>query len=252
MEKMRLLSKLVICASVFSFGAVAAPSSALAESCESYSEAPSSSSATTFTIIDTEVGTDAYQRLVGYGKGGHKALGMAIAGSYDYFGKCQYVGIGVMDGSGGNGYRPNFTLAIWHEGIDVSKARGVIYALIGADSNPTVTNGDCNISCDGSNGRQFDGSTTTTEVVTTTTVAPEQVQDAVGSPEPQEEAPAQVATQEPYAESLPQVQEQKVEVVEVAISSSPVVNGYVNKKVSAKSKTIKRKKALSHKKVLTK
>ena len=246
------LSKLLIAATVLSFGVISIPDVAHAEDCQSYSEAPSSSAPVTFTILDTDVGTDAYQRLLTYGKGGHKALGMSIASSYDYFGKCQYVGIGVMDGSGGNGYRPNFTLAIWYEGVDVSKARGVIYALIGAESNPTVTNGDCNISCDGSNGRQFDGSITTIVVTTTTTVAHEQVQDAVGSPEPQEEAPAQVATQEPHTESLPPVQEQKVEVVEVAISSSPFVNGYVNKKVSAKSKTIKRKKALSHKKVLTK
>ena len=246
------LSKLLIAATVLSFGVISIPDVTHAEDCQSYSEAPSSSSPVTFTILDTDVGTDAYQRLLTYSKGGHKALGMAIASSYDYFGKCQYLGIGIMDGSGGNGFRPNYTLAIWYEGVDVSKARGVIYALIGADSNPTVTNGDCNISCDGSNGRQFDGSTTTTEVTTTTTVAPEQVQDAVGSPEPQEEPPVQVATQEPYAEPLPPVQEQKVEVVEVAISSSPFVNGYVNKKVSAKSKTIKRKKALSHKKVMTK
>lgn len=179
---MRNIKKIVIIAALLFAGI--GSSKATAQECGEYTEAPSSSSPSTFTIIDTEVGTDAYQRLVTYSNGGHKALGMAIARSYNYLDKCQYVGIGIMDGSGGNGFRPNYTLAIWYEGIDVAVARSAIYSLIGASVAPVVTNGDCNISCDGTTGRQFDG---TIEETTTTTTTIQPVIAPVASQEPAEE-----------------------------------------------------------------
>lgn len=166
----RYSKKIIISVLPLVFGIVSVASAASADSCGEYTEAPSSYSPEMLTIIDTEVGTDAYQRLVTYSNGGHKAIGMAIAGSYDYFGQCQFVGIGIMDGSGGNGYRPNYTLAIWHEGINLNTARSVVYALIGASAIPVVTNGDCNISCDGTTGRQFDGTITNESTATTTTI----------------------------------------------------------------------------------
>jgi hypothetical protein len=207
MVYMGRLSKLLVAATVLSFGVISIPDVAHAEDCQSYSEAPSSSSPVTFTILDTDVGTDAYQRLLTYSKGGHKALGMAIASSYDYFGKCQYPGIGIMDGSGGNGFRPNYTLAIWSDWINLSEARSAIYSLIGAGSNPTVTNGDCNISCDGTTGRQFDGTivnetTTTTTVTPTTQVSNEPVTSAPAT-EQQEEV-VQDSTTEPVTVDAPQ------------------------------------------------
>jgi hypothetical protein len=60
---------------------------------------------------------------------------------------------------------------MWRNGVDVDIARAAIYELVGASANPVVTNGDCNISCDGTFGRQFDGTyiTTTTNSTTTTT-----------------------------------------------------------------------------------
>jgi len=249
---MSRFTKLAICITVLTIGVVTAPSIALAQACQSYSEAPSSSSATTLTIIDTEVGTDAYQRLVSYGSGGHKALGMAIAGSYDYFGECQYAGIGIMDGSGGNGYRPNFTLAIWHDGIDLSKAREVIYSLIGASTAPIVTSGDCNISCDGSNGRQFDGTTTTIETTTTTTTVVVAVETVVHDPLPQQDAP--IAVEEPLvqAEAPSSVPEQKLEVFVAVESTTPPVNGYVNNKAVSKKPIVKHKRLPVRKKIITK
>ncbi len=205
MVLMGRLSKLLIAATVLSFGVISIPDVAHAEDCQSYSEAPSSSSPVTFTILDTDVGTDAYQRLLTYSKGGHKALGMAIASSYDYFGKCQYPGIGIMDGSGGNGFRPNYTLAIWSDWINLSEARSAIYSLIGAGSNPTVTNGDCNISCDGTTGRQFDGTivneTTTT---TSTTQVPNEPITSAPAIEQQEEV-VQDSPMEPVTVEAPQV-----------------------------------------------
>ena len=149
--------------------------------CGDYTESPSSESPSFITILDTDIGTEAYLRLVTYSNGGHSALGIAIASKFNYFNNCEYVGIGIGDGSGGNGYRPNFTLWMWRNGVDVDIARAAIYELVGASANPVVTNGDCNISCDGTFGRQFDGtyvttttsSTTTTTTTTTSTTIPE-------------------------------------------------------------------------------
>ena len=149
--------------------------------CGDYTESPSSESPSFITILDTDIGTEAYLRLGAYSNGGHRALGIAIASKFNYFNNCEYVGIGIGDGSGGNGYRPNFTLWMWRNGIDVDIARIAIYELVGASANPVVTNGDCNISCDGTFGRQFDGtyittttsSTTTTTTTTTSTTIPE-------------------------------------------------------------------------------
>ena len=180
------LKKITVITALLFSGVFLTLTNASAMGCDEYTEAPSSASAATMTIIDTEVGTDAYQRLVVYSNGGHKALGMAIASQYDYFGQCQYAGIGIMDGSGGNGFRPNYTLAIWHDSIDLSVARSAIYSLIGAGSNPTVTNGDCNISCDGTTGRQFDGTIVneTTTTTTTTQVPNEQIDSGVSVTSP--------------------------------------------------------------------
>ena len=141
--------------------------------CGDYTESPSSESPSFITILDTDIGTEAYLRLGAYSNGGHRALGIAIASKFNYFNNCEYVGIGIGDGSGGNGYRPNFTLWMWRNGVDVDIARVAIYELVGASANPVVTNGDCNISCDGTFGRQFDGTyiTTTTSSTTTTTTS---------------------------------------------------------------------------------
>ncbi len=149
--------------------------------CGDYTESLPSESPSFITILDTDIGTEAYLRLGAYSNGGHRALGIAIASKFNYFNNCEYVGIGIGDGSGGNGYRPNFTLWMWRNGVDVDIARAAIYELVGASANPVVTNGDCNISCDGTFGRQFDGtyittttsSTTTTTTTTTSTTIPE-------------------------------------------------------------------------------
>jgi len=156
-------------------------------SCGEYTQSPSSNSPSSITILDTDIGTDAYLRLVTYSNGGHAALGMAIAAKFNYFDNCEYVGIGIGDGSGGNGYRPNYTLWMWRDGVDVDIARAAIYELVGASANPIVTNGDCNISCDGTFGRQFDGSisTTSTSSTTTTTTTTIPISSNTDSPAPE-------------------------------------------------------------------
>ena len=164
---------------------------ARASECVEPTLAPSSSEPTLLTIFDIEVGTEAFERLVEYSNGGHRSLGIAVAQAHDYFGECEYVGVGIGHGSGGNGYRPNFTLALWRSGVDTALARTAVYQLISASSNPVVTNGDCAISCDGTvNGVM---PTTTT---TTTTEAP--------APAPTDEpAPASADEPTPVAESAP-------------------------------------------------
>ena len=92
------VNKKIVFTLIISLITLPVASSVKADGCTNYTEATSSNSATTLTIIDTDVGTEAYQRLLAYSSGGHKALGMAIASEYDYFGLCQYVGVGIMDG----------------------------------------------------------------------------------------------------------------------------------------------------------
>lgn len=155
-------------------------------SCAEYTQSLSSQSPSSFTILDTDIGTEAYQRLLPYSSGGHQALGMAIAAKFDFFDNCEYIGIGIGDGSGGNGYRPNYTIWMWRDGVDIDVARAAIYELVGASANPIVTNGDCNISCDGTFGRQFDGSFLTTAPTSTTTTLPQAAISDSSSPQTQD------------------------------------------------------------------
>jgi len=183
--------KFVVAFSIFACSMLPSQGSVHAISCGEYTQSPSSNSPSSITILDTDIGTDAYLRLVTYSNGGHAALGMAIAAKFNYFDNCEYVGIGIGDGSGGNGYRPNYTLWMWRDGVDVDIARAAIYELVGASANPIVTNGDCNISCDGTFGRQFDGSisTTSTSSTTTTTTTTVPISSTTDSPAP--DAPIQ-------------------------------------------------------------
>ena len=183
---MKSTYKVVVALSVFTCSILTSQGPVHAISCGEYAQSPSSNSPSSITILDTDIGTEAYQRLLPFSSGGHKSLGMAIAAKFNYFNNCEYVGIGIGDGSGGNGYRPNYTLWMWRDGVDVNIARAAIYELVGASTDPIVTNGDCNISCDGTFGRQFDGSISTTSTssttTTTTTIA---ISSENGSPTPE-------------------------------------------------------------------
>ena len=141
-----------------------------ASECSEPREAPSSQQPTVITIIDTEIGTEAFERLVTYANGGHRSLGIAIGEAHQWFAVCEYVGVGIGHGSGGNGYRPNFMLALWRDGIDTALARSAVYQLVGASSNPVVTNGDCSVSCNEAVSEA--PTTTTTTLAPTTTTTP--------------------------------------------------------------------------------
>ena len=222
---------------------------AKASECSEPIEAPSSQQPTVLTIIDTEIGTQAFERLVTYSNGGHSALGKAIAQAHQWFAVCEYVGVGIGSGSGGNGYRPNFMLVLWRDGIDIALARSAVYQLVGASSNPVTTNGDCAISCDGTIGgvapttttTTLAPTTTTTTTIATTTTTTVPVSETVVESEP-------VADSEPVVASEPVITEAPttttttttVLVVESARAVTVTVLPTPNKSVTVSKRTVKK------------
>lgn len=227
---------------------------AKASECSEPREAPSSQQPTVITIIDTEIGTEAFERLVTYSNGGHSALGKAIAKAHQWFAVCEYVGVGIGHGSGGNGYRPNFMLALWRDGIDIALARSAVYQLVGASSNPVVTNGDCAIACDGTVNGVIPTTTTTTTTtttipVTTTTTTTTTSPTTTTTTVPVSETAEAVADSEPVTvvESEPVITEAPtttttttVLVVESARAVTVTVLPTPNKSVTEKKRTVKK------------
>ena len=216
---------------------------AKASECTEPTEAPSSQQPTVITIIDTEIGTEAFERLVTYSNGGHRSLGIAISQAHQWFAVCEYVGVGIGSGSGGNGYRPNFMLVLWRDGIDIALARSAVYQLVGASSNPVTTNGDCAISCDGTIDGVAPTTTTTTlaPTTTTTTIAP------TTTTVPVSETAEAVTDSEPVADSEPVITEAPtttttttVLVVESARAITVTVLPTPNKSVKEKKRTVKK------------
>jgi hypothetical protein len=98
-------------------------------------------------IYDTDIGTEAFEQLVSHGNGGHAALG-AILGNAQNMQKNPGIGLGI--GSGGLGYRPSVTIAVWtDQPFSVSSGLDAIKAHFNVPSSPVTTNGDCVIACDG-------------------------------------------------------------------------------------------------------
>jgi hypothetical protein len=153
-------------------------------------------------IYDTDIGTEAFEQLVNYGNGGHAALG-AILG--DAQNMQQNPGIGLGIGSGGLGYRPSVTIAVWtDQPFSVSTGLATIKSHFNVPVNPVTTNGDCAISCDGTTQVQEVITTTTTIAPTTTlpeVVTPTQVLQSpqTTQPEPVQSQPQPVVSNtEPY------------------------------------------------------
>jgi len=208
---------------------------AQASECGEPTLAPSSPEPTLLTIIDTEVGTEAFERLVTYSNGGHSALGKAIAQAHQWFGVCEYVGVGIGSGSGGNGYRPNFMLALWRDGIDITLARSAVYQLVGASSNPIVTNGDCAIACDGT----IDGvapTTTTTLAPTTTTIA-----TTTTTTVPVSETAEPMTMSEPVVASEPVITEAPTTTTIPVVASAGVSVSLAPVKVAPKKQVVTKK-----------
>jgi hypothetical protein len=146
-------------------------------------------------ISDTDIGTAAYEQLIGYGNGGHAAIGAILGNAQNMESN---PGIGFSIGSGGNGYRPSIIIAVWtNQQFNASTGLDTIKNYFNVPSNPVTTNGDCAIACD--------GTTQVEEIITTTTVAPTTTL-------PQVVAPAQVSQLPQTTQPVP-VQSQPQPVV---------------------------------------
>ena len=146
-------------------------------------------------ISDTDIGTAAYEQLIGYGNGGHAAIGAILGNAQNMESN---PGIGFSIGSGGNGYRPSIIIAVWtNQQFNASTGLDTIKNYFNVPSNPVTTNGDCAIACD--------GTTQVEEIITTTTVAPTTTL-------PQVVAPAQVSQSPQTTQPVP-VQSQPQPVV---------------------------------------
>lgn len=117
---------------------------------DALTEPPMSSEPVLITVTDLDLGAEAFDRLVEFGNGGHTQLGAIVAEAHGYFGGNETVGVGLGIGSGGLGYRPNVTIALWRTDIDPAAALAAIKTAVGVPANPTTNKGDCASACDGS------------------------------------------------------------------------------------------------------
>jgi hypothetical protein len=200
-------------------------------------------------IYDTDIGTDAFEQLVNYGNGGHAALG-AILG--DAQNMQQNPGIGLGIGSGGLGYRPSVTIAVWTDAVfDKSVGLATIKNYFNVSSNPVTTNGDCAIACDGT----VQQPEPTQQIVETVVQQPEPIQQIVETvvqqpvliqqPEPQEQAPAPLST----PDNTPQYIEPTVSLEPFSSYTAPAV---LTLQSSISNKVVFNKKVINKKKIIIK
>jgi len=120
-------------------------------------------------IKDTDIGTEAFEKLKEFGTGGHANLG-TILGSGQNMTTNPGVGLGI--GSGGNGYRPTVTITVWTDKpFDAAAGLQTIKQHLNVTANPVTTNGDCAIACDGTtqtSSKQPEASQTASETSTAT------------------------------------------------------------------------------------
>ncbi|CAB4142504.1 hypothetical protein UFOVP784_10 [uncultured Caudovirales phage] len=139
----------------------------------------------TVYMYDTELGTESYELLIQYSNGGHSTIGQILK---DAGVASAAPGIGFGVGSGGNGYRPNVMIVIWtSETINLEAAKAAIKSFVNVPTNPTTTNGDCAIACDGTVQSEPAPAVQTNENVVEQPVPIQQ-------PEQQEQAPAPQTT----------------------------------------------------------
>jgi hypothetical protein len=186
-------------------------------------------------IYDTDIGTEAFEQLVNYGNGGHAALG-AILG--DAQNMQQNPGIGLGIGSGGLGYRPSVTIAVWTDAVfDKSLGLATIKSYFNVPSSPVTTNGDCAIACDGT----VQQPEPVQQIVETVVQQPVLIQQ----PEPQEQASAPQI----LLDNTPQHIEPTVSLEPLSSYVAPVV---LTLQSSISNKVVSDKKVINKKKIITK
>ena len=186
-------------------------------------------------IYDTDIGTEAFEQLVNYGNGGHAALG-AILG--DAQNMQQNPGIGLGIGSGGLGYRPSVTIAVWTDAVfDKSLGLATIKSYFNVPSSPVTTNGDCAIACDGTV-QQPEPVQQIVEIVVQQPVLIQQ-------PEPQEQASAPQI----LLDNTPQHIEPTVSLEPLSSYTTPAV---LTLQSSISNKVVFNKKVINKKKIIIK
>jgi hypothetical protein len=186
-------------------------------------------------IYDTDIGTDAFEQLVTYGNGGHAALGAILGHAQNMQ---QNPGIGLGIGSGGLGYRPSVTIAVWTDAVfDKSVGLATIKNYFNVSSNPVTTNGDCAIACDGT----VQQPEPVQQIVETVVQQPVLIQQ----PEPQEQAPAPLST----PDNTPQYIEPTVSLEPFSSYTAPAV---LTLQSSISNKVVFNKKVINKKKIITK
>ena len=200
-------------------------------------------------IYDTDIGTEAFEQLVNYGNGGHAALG-AILG--DAQNMQQNPGIGLGIGSGGLGYRPSVTIAVWtDQPFSVSSGLDAIKAHFNVPSSPVTTNGDCAIACDGT----IQEPEPVQQIVKTIVQEPELAQQIIETvvqepvliqqPEPQQETQQLVLA----PNNTPQYIEPTVSLELFSSYTTPAV---LTLQSSISNKVVSDKKFINKKKIITK
>lgn len=128
------------------------PTVTRASTCSTYTEAPSSSSPLSVTFTRSDMGDDAFTRLLAYRSAGDFAsVGRAIGAGHDYFGNCTYPGIGY-----GAANSSSMTVTVWHSSATLANTSAGVYSLTGVTTTTSTTT----------------TTTTTVPPTTTTTVAP--------------------------------------------------------------------------------
>jgi hypothetical protein len=200
-------------------------------------------------IYDTDIGTEAFEQLVSHGNGGHAALG-AILGNAQNMQKNPGIGLGI--GSGGLGYRPSVTIAVWtDQPFSVSSGLDAIKSHFNVPSSPVTTNGDCVIACDGT----VQEPEPVQQIVKTIVQEPELAQQITETvvqqpvltqqPEPQQE------TQQPVL--VPNNTPQYIEpTVSLELFSSYTAPAVLTLQSSISNKVVSDKKVINKKKIITK
>ena len=186
-------------------------------------------------IYDTDIGTEAFEQLVTYGNGGHAALGAILGNAQNMQ---QNPGIGLGIGSGGLGYRPSVTIAIWTDAVfDKSVGLATIKNYFNVPTSPVTTNGDCAIACDGT----VQQPEPVQQIVETVVQQPVLTQQ----PEPQEQAPTPLST----PDSTPQYIEPTVSLEPFSSYTTPAV---LTLQSSISNKVVSDKKVINKKKIIKK
>jgi len=190
----------------------------------------------TVYMYDTELGTESYELLIQYSIGGHATIGQMLK---DAGVASAAPGIGCGVGSGGNGYRPSVMIVIWtSETINLEAAKAAIKSFVNVPTNPTTTNGDCAVACDGTVELEPAPAIQTNENVVEQPVSIQQ-------PEQQEQTPAPQIT----PDNTPQYIEPTISLELFSSYTTPTA---IIVQSSISNKIIKHKKVINKKKIIKK